>query len=154
MKKWMVSIICVISFAALAVIGFHYIYAPVKQAVKIEVLQETERPYYLLRWVQTTGAEWEMIGDQNGYYEKPILIAVKSGAPPMISAYNYDVATGGNIYVVYGTTLGVEDNDGVVLPTYEFTDWDILAPITREAPWDFLLPSGYLCKFDLAGNAN
>ena len=130
---------CVLIFlSALLLICCRFIFTPVKYAITNESLNKSSRPYFLLQWIQITGSEWAVIGDQNGLYQNPRYIVAKGNVPSAIE--NYNIATGNNTYICYGNFIGYTDiHENIKLETYQFTDWDILYPIKRNLQIEFLL---------------
>ena len=144
MKK-LIIIVCV--FLLIVIVTGIILFAPVKFALKQSDLKEINEPYYLVKWVQVTGASWMIVGDQNGYYEQPIYVIAEGETPSIVK--NYSIATGDNIYLCYGNYIGKETIlDGEeMLEKYNFTGWDILYPIRRNGLLPFM-PERYLCKLD------
>lgn len=146
MKRY-IAITCLILTLLIAlVVCFRIIFIPVKQAIRQDELNHLKEPYYLIQWVQVTGSEWMIIGDQNGQYEQPKYIVAKGEIPSIVK--NYDIATGHNTYICYGEYSGKTDiGGGEILETYQFNGWDILYPVKRNTPIPFM-PKGYLCTLD------
>ena len=66
-------IVIILSAVLIIIICCCLIFTPVKYAVSKDSLNKSNRPYFLLQWIQITGSEWVIIGDQNGLYENPKL---------------------------------------------------------------------------------
>lgn len=146
MKKNKYIVIILSAVLIIIIICCCLIFTPVKYAVSKDSLNKSNRPYFLLQWIQITGSEWVIIGDQNGLYENPKYIVAKGNVPSAIE--NYNIATGNNTYICYGNFIGYTDiHEDIKLETYQFTDWDILYPIKRNLPIEFW-PKGYICKLD------
>jgi len=77
--KAIVVIVCVLALTLSSVVV--YLFSPVKHAVKEEDLLNIAEPYYLVKWIQTTGSSWMIIGDQDGLYDEPILILITGEWP-------------------------------------------------------------------------
>jgi hypothetical protein len=120
-----------------------YLLFPVKYALKQKDLDALEKPYFLIQWVQVTGSSWRIVGDQNGYYDKQNYI-VESGEIPYIVG-NYSIAIGDNTYICYGHYIG--EDKIFDFSEYQFTGWDILYPVKRDAIIPFW-PKSYLSKLD------
>lgn len=146
MRRYILIICLILTLLIAPTVCYRLIFIPVKQAVRQDELNNSSKPYYLVQWIQVTGSEWMVIGDQNGQYEQPKYIVVKGELPSIVK--NYDIATGHNTYICYGEYLGETDiGGGEVLETYQFNGWDILYPVKRNTPIPFM-PKGYLCKQD------
>ncbi|MBP3361304.1 MAG: hypothetical protein J6N52_10650 [Clostridia bacterium] len=146
MKKLIVIGGAAIIFILLMVICYKAWLPPVKYALKQEDLANIETPYFLVQWTQVTGSSWMIVGDQDGYYDNAKYVIANGETPSVVQ--NYDVATGHNTYVCYGSYVGeTEIPGGEILSEYQFTGWDILYPVKRNMPIS-LLPKSYLCKFD------
>ena len=145
MKKHipLISVLCFALFALLSC--YKMVFTPVKYALKQSDLDSKEA-YFLIKWIQVTGSDWMIIGDQNGLYEHPLYIIADGKIPSVVS--NYAIATGHNTYICYGSYEGEADiGGGHFLSKYHFTDWDILYPVQRNGLIPFM-PKGYLCKWD------
>ncbi|MCL2529876.1 MAG: hypothetical protein FWE41_06040 [Coriobacteriia bacterium] len=146
--KAIVVIVCVLALTLSSVVV--YLFSPVKHAVKEEDLLNIAEPYYLVKWIQTTGSSWMIIGDQDGLYDEPILILITGEWPSIVKSY--EVAIGHNTYICYGYYVGESKPYyySEHFSEYHFTGWDILYPIKREGILPFL-PKSYLCRLDTLG---
>lgn len=125
-----------------------YLLWPIQRAVKPDELYDLDEPYFFVKWARVTGSDWMIIGDQNGEYSEAKYVVLQGKIPDIVK--NYDIATGGNVYVCYGEYIGEEEFMGDRFGVYNSTGWDILYPVKRNAIFPFW-PKGYLCRRDVMG---
>ena len=71
MRRYIAITCLILTLLIVLVVCYRLIFVPAKQAVRQDELDNLEKPYYLIQWIQVTGSEWMIIGDQNGQYEQP-----------------------------------------------------------------------------------
>lgn len=135
------SIICIlfISFLLCVVMLF-----PIDFAVTRWDLLKDMNSYYIVEWDQITGASWKIVGNQDGYYDIPMYVEVDGDLPAISSKIH--LSSGGNKYICRGTFIKESEINDIYI--YNFDNWDILYPISRNSIFDFL-PDNYICLMDL-----
>ena len=137
--RYAVYILFALVFIALFV-GF----TPDKKALKQDNLDKTDS-YIIVHVQKATISQWITVGDNKGDYDIPKDIRLTGNAP---SGYNYDVEVGDNAFVCYGKFDGVGDLNGEEYYVFNVDRWEILYPVKRNSPFDWILPNSYLCRFD------
>lgn len=120
-------------------------FMPVKQAIKQDSLDKTEN-YIIVNVQKATISEWIAIGDNKRDYNVPKDVRLTGNAP---SGYNYDIEVGHNTFICYGKPDGDGDLHGEKYNIFNVERWEILYPVKRNSPFDWVLPNSYLCRFDM-----
>lgn len=130
---------------AVIIIAVFIGFIPVKHAVKQEHLEKTDE-YIIVNVQKATISQWIAVGDNNGEYDAPKDVRLTGEAP---SGYNYDVEVGHNTFICYGKFDGLGDLHGEKYDIFNVERWEILYPVNRNSPFDWILPNSYLCRFDM-----
>lgn len=136
----------------LVIIGIMYI--PVELPEHINDLPDGE--YIIVKPCVVTGAEWVILGDQDGLYKNNSKEAEYVNLTGEMPTKKYSDNIAGRwadtyfiCYVNYvgKSYLGEAYSD--ILNTYDVSDCMILGDISRENGWVNLKPKSYVCLMDL-----
>lgn len=140
-----ILILCIGLIILISIILYSTLLQPVKIAIKKEALKSKIR-YILVRAQKSTISEWVAIGDETGMFEQEKNVVISGYRP---SGYNYKLESGNNTFVCYGEFIGTEDVGTEKVQKFYAIDWDILYPVKRTSPFEFIMPKSYLCKSDM-----
>lgn len=139
-KTWIIIIVCVLVISIGSIFfGFS------KKAIHIDELH-TKNNYILVQVQYSTPALWQVVGDNGGYYEKPLDITLKGIIPKV----NYNIQTGNNIFVCYGNyEKNIVTEAGYATMVFKVVEWDILYPIQHNSILSPLLSKNYLYPMEM-----
>lgn len=118
---------------------------PVKQAINEDSLEKS-KDFIIVNAQKSTISQWIAIGGNSGYYNEHKNVKLK-GTPP--SGYTYSVEAGHNTFVCYGHYVEEKDFYGEKYTVFNVESWEILYPIKRDSLFSKILPSSFLCNFDI-----
>lgn len=135
--------ICILSAVVLIAVLIGFI--PVKRAIKQDGLDKAAS-YITVNVQKATISQWIAVGDDKGDYDTPRDVRLTGNVP---SGYNYDVEAGHNTFICYGEFDTAGDFHGEEYDIFNVETWEILYPVKRNSSLDWILPSSYLCRFDM-----
>lgn len=121
------------------------VFSPIKYAVKQGNLNKAD-DYLIVKVQKSTISEWIAIGDNKCIYDDAKNVRLTGNIP---SGYDYNIETGGNIFICYGKVEGTSDLHGEKYYIYNVENWEILYPVKRNSCFEKVLPDSYLCGFDI-----
>jgi hypothetical protein len=140
----------------LLLVVFASMLVPVKFSVSLSEISDKESNVYLCRWVDYTGAEWELVGNKYGMFDESEAQNVIIEGFDLYKEFS-DVIINNleseNTYVIYGDIVGERpfDNylDSETQKVIKCEGWDILYPIIRGDTIRPILPKKYLTIYDI-----
>lgn len=125
MKKFMIRIILCILIITVLILSF-IIFYPVKLAVHEEQLSHQDDEFIIVEWVRTTGFDWRIIGDEDGFYDCPKFVKLTNKYP---TSMNYDTLIQGNKYVCFGKYANQVQVGDYVCDVFNVARWEVLYPV-------------------------
>jgi len=131
------------------------IFFPVKFSVKKNKLFSVKKnnEFIIIENIETSGPEWIIVGNQDGYFDKKREPVILYGNIPECRLSNNVNYAFKNRYILYGEFIGELNHknyskNGVIYKVYRVDCWEIIYPIRRYSVIGFFFPKSYFNIYD------